>query len=313
MTAAPNPSRQLQEDVNSLGRGLLVVGDQWSMLVVREAFRHARRFQDFKDRLGLSDPVLAQRLRDLVADGVFETHEYSQRPRRSEYRLTEQGRELWAVFVAIWEWELRWGRTGSGPAPRLLHHECDNNITPLLGCGSCGAVGVTHRHTRAQRRPGSTFAQSNPARRYRRSTRRAHDSDGRMSQAVLEVLGDRWTISVLGGGMLGLRRFGEFQRELEISPYLLSERLQSFVDNGVMEHVLVAEDGRRKEYRLLPKGLDMMPVFATTNAWANRWYPDPEGPALQIMHEACGQLFDPSWWCNACGQRLERTAVHYEP
>jgi DNA-binding HxlR family transcriptional regulator len=299
-------------DVNSLGRGLLIVGDQSSMLVITEAFRHARRFQDFKERLDLADPVLASRLRDLVADGVLSTHQYSERPPRSEYRLTEQGQDLWTVFIAIWEWELRWSRPTAGHSPRLVHHDCGNSITPLFGCGACEAIGVTHRHTRASRRPGTTFAQSNPVRRYRRSSPRASDDAKPMSHTFLEVLGDRWTISLLGAGMLGLRRFGEFQRELEISPYLLSARLQSLVELDLMEHVLVSADGRRKEYRLLPKGLDMMPVFATTNAWANRWFPDPEGPALRIEHDVCGQPLEPAWWCNACGRRLERNAVHFE-
>lgn len=306
----PRPAAN-EPAVNSFGRGLLIIGDQWSMLIVREAFRQARRFQDFKDRLGISDPVLTQRLRSLVADEVFETHQYSQRPPRSEYHLTKRGRDLWQVFVALWEWELRWApRTGSH-APQLIHDTCGHSTTPVFGCQNCGAIGVTHRHTRARRREGTTFAQSNPARRYRRSPIRA-DLEGSPGAPSLAMLGDRWTISVLGAGMLRIRRFGDIRRELEISPFLLSERLQTFVDNGVMEHVPITADVRRKEYRLLPKGLDMMPVFAITNDWANRWFPDPDGPALEIIHEYCGEMLVPGWWCNGCGQLLERETIHFE-
>jgi DNA-binding HxlR family transcriptional regulator len=298
--------------VNSFGRGLLIVGDQWSMSIICEAFRGTSRFQDFKENLGISDPVLTQRLRSLVTDEVFETRRYSDRPPRSDYHLTKRGRELWTVFIALWEWDLRWAPRHRGGAPVLIHDDCGHPTTPLFGCQRCGAVGVTHRHTRASRRPGTTFAQSNPARRYRRSPDRL-DADHAFGGSSLELLGDRWSISVLGAGMLRIRRFGDIRRELEISPFLLSERLQKFVDNGVMGHVPIAADQRRKEYRLLPKGLDMMPVFAITNDWANRWYPDPEGLALEIRHEFCGQILAPGWWCNGCGKPLERTTIHFEP
>ncbi len=105
------------DDILALGHALPVVGDQWSMFIIREAFRHVRRFSDFRVALDLSDAVLAKRLRDLVEAGVFTTVEYTERPPRVEYCLTEQGRDLWSVFVAIWlrfpsaafrAWWLRW-------------------------------------------------------------------------------------------------------------------------------------------------------------------------------------------------------------
>lgn len=298
-------------DVTSLGRALLVVGDQWSMLIIREAFGKVGRFSEFKKRLDLSDAVLSRRLTDLVDAGVFETLRYSDRPPRDEYRLTEQGRALWAVFVAIWVWESRWVRADGGRLAELVHDTCGRSISPIFGCGACGAVGVTHRQTRAIQRPDTTFNQSNPARRYRRSGVRADGRSTHLHPLLLDLLGDRWTVSVLGGALLGLRRFGEFQDVLGISPFLLSERLAAFVDDGVMTKVPIADGGRRQHYRLLPKGLDMMPVFATANDWGNRWYPDPAGPGLTILHESCGNPFVATWFCNACGDALTRKTIHY--
>ncbi len=172
-------------------------------------------------------------------------------------------------------------------------------------------MGINHLDTRAVRRPGTTFDQSNPRRRYRRSTVRPDSPDGQVFSATLDLLGDRVTVSVLAAATLGMSRFGDMQRELGISPYLLSERLRGFVDNRVMARVPIADGARRQEYRLLPKGLDILPVFVMINEWANRWYPDPEGPALTIVHRACGQPIEPRWSCNACGEYLTMRTIHY--
>lgn len=308
--AGSNTNEQ-HSDVLGLGRALVVVGDQPSTLIIREAFLHARRFKDFQAVLDLSDAVLSRRLRDLVTDGVFDTVPYSDRPLRVEYRLTEQGRDLWRVFVAIWSWEARWIHTARRP-PRLIHDACGQSITPHLGCGVCGATGVNHRQTRAVQRPGTTFEQSNPARRYRRSRLRPATDRAHLHPELFELLGDRWSVAVLGAALLGLSRFGDFESALGISPHLLSDRLGGFVDNQVLAKVPVADGARRQGYRLMPKGLDMMPVFAMTNDWANRWYPDAGGPALQIFHTACDTPLEPVWICNACGDPLTRATVHYD-
>jgi len=298
---------------SSLARSLLIVGDQWSLLIIREAFLHARRFNDWKQRLGLSDTVLAQRLRDLVSDGVLRTEPSADRPTRFEYRLTEAGQDLWPVFVAIWTWEVRWAerRPGQRP-PRLVHDVCGHEIAPVLGCRACGVAGVTPRLTNATRRPGATFEQANPARRYRRAAARPGDGAAHVHPDLMELLGDRWNTSVLGAAMLGVRRFGEFQRELAIPSLILTDRLSAFVANGVMAHVPISADAKRKEYRLAPKGADIFPVFATIIAWGNRWFADDPTPVLQIDHVPCGNPFIPMWVCNACGRTLELPGIHYE-
>lgn len=283
------------------------------MLIVREAFRRVRRFSDFRASLDVSDAILAKRLRDLVEAGVLDTASYSDHSSRVEYRLTEQGRDLWPVTVAIWAWEARWARNGQWHR-QLIHDTCCRSITPVFGCGICGAVGVTHRETSAIRRPNTTFDQSNPERRYRRSSNKpsAEGGESQPNSPLLWLLGDRWSVSILGAQMLGLRRFGDIQAELGISPYLLSDRLAAFVKADVLEQVPVREGARRKEYRLLPKGLDLMPVFALTNNWGNRWYPDPDGPGLTILHHQCDSPIDPAWFCNSCGKRLERPDIHFD-
>src|SRR5437588_10055946 len=88
----------------SVARSLSVVGDRWTMLVLREAFMRIRRFEDFQARTGAPRPVLADRLRILVDNGVLERRLYSQRPDRFEYRLTEKGPDPSPAAVSLPRW-----------------------------------------------------------------------------------------------------------------------------------------------------------------------------------------------------------------
>ncbi|HRO02257.1 MAG TPA: helix-turn-helix domain-containing protein, partial [Terricaulis sp.] len=88
----------------SLSRALAVVGDRWTLLVLREAFLRVRRFEDFQARLGIARRVLAARLKHLVEEGVLRKEEYQQRPVRHEYRLTEKGLGLYHALIALVHW-----------------------------------------------------------------------------------------------------------------------------------------------------------------------------------------------------------------
>ena len=90
---------------------LNVIGDRWAMLIIRDLFRRGpRRFQDFEESLkGLTPGVLSARLKELKSNGVIETRLYAERPPRLEYRLTEKGKELGPVLLAMKNWGERYG------------------------------------------------------------------------------------------------------------------------------------------------------------------------------------------------------------
>ena len=114
------------EDMNcSVAQCLEVVGEWWSLLIVRDAFLGVRRFDDFQARLGISRNILNQRLNHLVDNGVLERLPYQDNPPRSEYRLTDKGRGLWHVVTAMRQWGDRWAarRTAAPDAPQELRGE----------------------------------------------------------------------------------------------------------------------------------------------------------------------------------------------
>jgi DNA-binding HxlR family transcriptional regulator len=122
----------------SIARALSVVGDRWTMLILREAFMRTRRFEDLQARTGAPRPVLAERLKTLVQHGILERRRYSEHPDRYEYRLSPKGLDLYPVIVSLLRWGDRWMDAGEEPPVQLRHRDCGTVMHPELACPACG-------------------------------------------------------------------------------------------------------------------------------------------------------------------------------
>ena len=128
------------EDMNcSLAQCLDVVGEWWSLLIVRDAFLGVTRFDDFQVRLGISRNILTQRLNRLVEHEVLKRVAYSEHPLRWEYRLTGKGRDLWHVITAMRQWGDRWAAP-AGPPLQTRHIACGHVVTAVPVCSQCGEL-----------------------------------------------------------------------------------------------------------------------------------------------------------------------------
>ncbi len=136
----------------SIARTLSVVGDRWTLLILRDAFLGKRRFEEFQADLETTRHRLADRLRKLAEEGVFERVRYQQKPDRYEYRLTEKGRDLYPVIISLLRWGDRWMAGEAGAPIELVHRGCGHQITPELTCPRCGAE-VSAREMRAELGP----------------------------------------------------------------------------------------------------------------------------------------------------------------
>lgn len=122
----------------SIARTLDVVGEWWTLLILRDAFRGTRRFDDFHASLGMARSVLAARLKKLTDEGVLEKRQYSEHPPRHEYQLTEKGRALFPVIAALLRWGDDWAAGPAGPPLQLVHTSCGHAMQPELVCPHCG-------------------------------------------------------------------------------------------------------------------------------------------------------------------------------
>ncbi|GAA4238813.1 helix-turn-helix domain-containing protein [Actinomadura meridiana] len=122
----------------SIARSLEVVGDRWTLLVIRSALQGVRRFDDFQDELGVARNVLTDRLNRLCEEGVLRRVPYQERPERHEYRLTRKGVELWPAMMTLMMWGDR-HYAPEGPPLIIGHRGCEGSLTPRFTCDSCGA------------------------------------------------------------------------------------------------------------------------------------------------------------------------------
>lgn len=123
----------------SIARSLEVVGERWTLLILRDLFLGIDRFDALVASLGVTRTVLARRLAHLVEEGVVERVRYSERPERFSYHLTAKGRELMAVVVLLLQWGDRHYPHPDGPPRLLLHRGCGGPVDTHLHCAFCGA------------------------------------------------------------------------------------------------------------------------------------------------------------------------------
>jgi DNA-binding HxlR family transcriptional regulator len=153
-------SHRLQAD--SVGRALSLVGERWTIMILRETFFGVRRYGQLARNLGIPRPTLSLRLRKLVDAGVLDRVPYSTDPERHEYRLTQAGRDLFPAVIAL----MRWGDTylaGPEGPPILLHHDtCGNATHPKLTCDVCGED-IDTRNVTPERGPGYATPPPSPS------------------------------------------------------------------------------------------------------------------------------------------------------
>lgn len=131
------------DQVCSIARALDVIGERWSLLIVRDAlFAGVTRFGDFQHNLGVATNVLAARLDGFVNAGIMDRRRIQQRPEQFEYLLTEKGRDLGPALIALTFWGDRWAAP-AGPPVHYEHRQCGHAIAQNVTCAHCGTIEAT--------------------------------------------------------------------------------------------------------------------------------------------------------------------------
>lgn len=286
LEATPLPAGQR----NAIGVTLGLLGDEWSLLILREALLGATRFVDWRARLPISNAVLAARLGRLTEAGLF--------VRAGEYRLTERGADVWPILLSIWTWEHAWVQSHVEHLPRRVHRLCGNTFDPVLVCSVCDApVSPTDGTLVGGFGPSGSWDRCVPEAATRR---RSAGADAGLFPETTALIGNRWSAALVGAAFLGVRRFSDFQRCLNAPPTMVADRIRTLCSLGVLASA---------DYRLTPKGLAFFPVVMCLVGWAQRWWLAEEGPALVHRHTPCGAVYSAALDCSSCQDRLARKDV----
>ena len=154
----------------SIARPLSILGERWTLLVLRQLFLGLRRFDEIQRDMGIASNVLAERLKTLVDEGIVERRAYSERPKRYEYRLTEKGRDLQPILLQLVRWSDEHMPVPGGRIREAIHLDCDHVFHPVETCSHCGGEihagnvttrlggGATRKHREAERRARAEIA-----------------------------------------------------------------------------------------------------------------------------------------------------------
>ena len=122
----------------SIARTVDLVAEWWTPLILRDLFAGVRRFEDLRRDLGIASNVLTARLERLLEHGIINRRRYQESPPRSEYVLTEKGRDLYPILATIMAWGDRWLAGDDGPPALLIHQDCGQETTATIVCSECG-------------------------------------------------------------------------------------------------------------------------------------------------------------------------------
>ncbi|TCS34363.1 HxlR family transcriptional regulator [Paucimonas lemoignei] len=296
----------------SVGRTVEILSDAWSFLVLRECFFGARRFEQFQSVLKLPRNTLVKRLLKLTELGLLRKVAYSASAARFEYRLTEQGRDLYPTMLALLKFGDTWQSDGQELPLRLIHKRCGKHCSPVVACSACNQA-VDPHDVQYRNGPGAG-SQARQLDRIR--SRRA--SDPQVLQRLrpcsvarsLQIIGDRWSFLLIREMFFGVRRFDEFQANLGIASNILTDRLQRLTEHGVIEKRQYQARPDRYEYRFTAKGRDLYGSMIVMMHWGDKWLSHGK-PPLILRHRLCQHDFFARVVCSECGEELDPRQVEY--
>jgi len=303
LATADNVSEQVV--LGAIARFANVLGDPWSVQILRDIFLGVTRFGAFRERLGITKQTLANRLRDFQAHGILELQPYRERPPRSEYKLTEKGRDLGDFAMMIWTWQSRWAGMDSMLPRRLIHRSCGSIVVPQMVCQTCRApveIGdISLGHTDGLLSPP---ALADRGRRWTLLKRPGSSDPERQLLNGTYILGDRWTNMLLGGVLFGIRSFDEMVGAIGISTNILSHRLKVCTEAGFLGGPAYNPETRTYDYRPNRMTNDLFPLFLTIARWSERWL-TPDGVARSSWHhDLCGHDLTPVVTARCCAEPL---------
>jgi DNA-binding HxlR family transcriptional regulator len=277
-----------------------LITEPWCNSILRAAFLGVRRFDAFQQVLQAPRQTLSLRLAYLVDTGLLRRQPMGDNALRHEYRLTASGKALYAVVLASWAWDRRWGDPLQRMPVRLQHQPCGHAFRPQLLCEHCGDP-----LTLARMRPVLQALGANTSGARARNSRwrgPAPESAGPPQRDILAVIDDRWSVLVVAAIMLGARQFDELTRSLDISSAVLTRRLQRLCAMEVIGRAPDPQDARRAVYRLEPAGRELFPYVLVLAQWGGTQ--TRRSDSVAWVHVTCGHPARGRMACSHCRQTL---------
>lgn len=301
MNDAKEEMSNLYSTNSPLLRTFEVLGDGWTFLILREAFFGARKFDEYQQKLGVPRSRLTERLGHLVKHQVLLRREYSSRPVRYEYLLSDSGHDLYGMIMMMKNWGEQW--RPKDQSLQLTHKNCGTILFPQLVCSAC-TKGVALEDVRLSSSENTAEQPNFEIRRQLKPDAFNQDKRNDPVARTLAVIGDQWTMMVLKEAFGDVVTFENFRKNLNISRSTLSARLSKLIDEGVLHKTAYNETPRRYSYHLTPAGHDLFSVAIMMLHWGERWLFHAGKTPYHLVHQTCKSKLRPVVVCSTCGDEV---------
>lgn len=287
----------------SIWRALEVLGDVPSLLILEAIWLRDVRFEAIRLRTGLSKPLVSERLKALVQNGILARSQYSERPQRFEFVLTQKGLALFPVTMMLFRWEKKWSSRLAKLSLNLVHKECGQPTTPTVQCEHCNEE-VRAQDIEWQEGPGMGWMEPSYTRRRQHRNRTAIADSATLFTDAAELLGDRWSSLVMRSAFTGLHKFDEMLADSAMASNILSERLSWLVERDFLRAKAYQTKPDRYAYYPTRKALDYLPILLVLQQWGDQYYAAKAGAPLILRHKTCGAQLKLIAGCGVCGEGL---------
>jgi DNA-binding HxlR family transcriptional regulator len=296
----------------SIWRVLEVIGDVPTLLILESIWLGDLRFDAIKARTCLSKPLIAERLKKLVASDILERRLYCEKPARYGYHLSTKGRDLFPVTMMLLRWEKIWSARRDIVQMDLIHSGCGKAASPEPMCGNCRTI-VRPQDIEWREGPGLDMVEPDYTRRRQHRNRQAIAQNLSLFTDSAELLGDRWAGLVMRAIFTGLSRFGEILQDSGIATNILTERLDWLRNHGFLIAHAYQKGPDRFAYHPTAKALDYLPILLMLQRWGDTYYGSDAGPPVILHHKICGAQLDIYAGCGACTGALQMENVALKP
>lgn len=294
----------------SIWRALEVIGDTPTLLILEAIWLGERRFDGICKKSGQLKALTSDRLKKMIAAGILQTKQYSEKPPRNEYRMTQKGADLYWLTLMLLRWEKKWSQGKKNFDVKLIHKTCGNEMEPEPLCGHCSQI-IQAKDVDWEEGPGVGLMA--PTHSRRRARRGGGDEENRsLFTDSAEIMGDRWSGLIIRSIFTKLRKYDEILNDTGMATNILAERLAWLTQKGMITAVLYQNNPERFEYWLTRKGLDYYPVLVMLQLWGDKYYASPEGPPIILEHKVCGQPLNAYVGCSCCKKPIDINDVEFE-
>ena len=295
--------------MTSLRRALGILGDPWTMLILKEAFNGTRRFSEFQRSLSIPKQTLSLRLTDLCRNQMFYRRYVNANAGTALYQPTAKTYDLHQAMYAIWLWHKHNPATVNVLPFDLVHTKCGNVLSATYSCRLCGEPATKESLTIQHSDPIQYDDGPRPRQSRRNDGAIIASQAGGQPLVAASVIGDIPCNEILYSLFQKPNHLLALARDLQIGPHVVRDRLEKLTLLGMIEKSL---DGRKSVYSTLPKSDQFLPLILSISEWGDRWCNEDAPPPESRVH-SCGNLLEGRMRCDHCDEFITQSTIKVIP